>query len=89
MTIPSIDLNTMTARITASIDPERIIPFGSQARDEAHAESDVDLLIITREEYGPHNSRRRAMAKVWRLLADIPVSKDDRVVQHQRGATVA
>ncbi|MBF0611316.1 MAG: nucleotidyltransferase domain-containing protein, partial [Magnetococcales bacterium] len=46
------------------------------ARGDATPDSDVDLLIITREGYGLHNSRRQAMARLWRLLADVPIAKD-------------
>ncbi|MEO5327060.1 MAG: nucleotidyltransferase domain-containing protein [Magnetococcus sp. THC-1_WYH] len=66
----------MSARIVATVHPERIILFGSYARGDAHPDSDVDLLVITTETYGPHNSRRQAMARLWRLLADVPVAKD-------------
>ncbi|WP_130472208.1 nucleotidyltransferase domain-containing protein [Candidatus Magnetaquicoccus inordinatus] len=76
MTITETELTAMSARIAETFHPERIILFGSHARGEAQADSDIDLLIITRETYGPHNSRRKAMARVWRLLADIPVAKD-------------
>ncbi|MBF0422177.1 MAG: nucleotidyltransferase domain-containing protein, partial [Magnetococcales bacterium] len=59
MTLTDSDLTAMSARIAESVHPERIILFGSHARGEAQADSDIDLLIITRETYGPHNSRRR------------------------------
>lgn len=76
MTITDLDLVAMSRRIAREIQPERIILFGSRARGTAAPDADVDLLIITREDYGPHRSRRQAMARLWRLLADVPVSKD-------------
>ncbi|MBF0584060.1 MAG: nucleotidyltransferase domain-containing protein [Magnetococcales bacterium] len=76
VSITETELATMSARIAEAFHPERIILFGSHARGEAQADSDIDLLIITRETYGPHNSRRQAMVRVWRLLADMPVAKD-------------
>ncbi|MBF0311448.1 MAG: nucleotidyltransferase domain-containing protein [Magnetococcales bacterium] len=76
MTLNAADLALISARIAESVHPERIVLFGSHARGEARADSDVDLLIITRESYGLHNSRRQAMARLWRLLADLPVAKD-------------
>ncbi|MBF0419685.1 MAG: nucleotidyltransferase domain-containing protein [Magnetococcales bacterium] len=76
MTITAADLSTISARIVETIQPERIILFGSYARGDIHPDSDVDLLIITTETYGPHNSRRQVMARLWRLLADVPVAKD-------------
>lgn len=76
MSVTRTQLAEMCDRIAAAIRPERIILFGSHARGEATATSDVDLLVVTAEEYGPHHSRRQAMARLWRLLADVPVSKD-------------
>ena len=76
MTISQADLANMSARIAATIQPEKIILFGSHARGDAGPDSDVDLLVITNETYGPNNSRHKAMARLWRLLADIPASKD-------------
>lgn len=76
MTITNADLAAMSARIAETVHPERIILFGSHARGDADPDSDVDLLVITTETYGPHNSRRKAMARLWRLLADVPIAKD-------------
>jgi uncharacterized protein len=39
-------LNDIVRRIVASGDPISIVLFGSHARGEAHAGSDLDLLII-------------------------------------------
>ncbi|MBF0462214.1 MAG: nucleotidyltransferase domain-containing protein, partial [Magnetococcales bacterium] len=55
MTITEAKLTTMSGRIVETIHPERIILFGSHARGEAGPHSDVDLLVITTETYGPHN----------------------------------
>jgi uncharacterized protein len=33
-------------QIAAKFSPERVILFGSHARDEEHADSDVDVLVI-------------------------------------------
>ncbi len=76
MTLTETDLSAMVRTIVEAAQPERIILFGSHARGDAKPESDVDLLVITSETYGLHNSRRKAMIRLWRLLADLPVSKD-------------
>ena len=39
-------VDQMVRRIVERFDPERIILFGSLARDEARADSDVDLLVV-------------------------------------------
>jgi uncharacterized protein len=36
----------MTRRIVEKFDPLQVILFGSQARGDAHANSDVDLLVV-------------------------------------------
>jgi len=38
-----------TRRLVAAAQPRRIILFGSRARGDAHADSDVDLLVVERE----------------------------------------
>jgi len=43
---PRDKLPEITRRIVQTCDPEKIILFGSYARGTAHADSDVDLLII-------------------------------------------
>lgn len=45
-------LDRVTRSIVAQIDPLRIILFGSAARGEMNAHSDLDLLVI-KESFGP------------------------------------
>jgi uncharacterized protein len=83
------DLANMSTCITETIHPERIILFGSHARGEAEVGSDVDLLVITTETFDHHNSRRQALARLWRSLTkirvpvDIILSSVDEVAQWQ------
>ena len=87
MNTTDADLAAISARIAETIHPERIILFGSHARGNALADSDVDLLVITTETYGPHNSRRKVLTWLWRSLArirtpvDIVLSSVDEVAQ--------
>jgi uncharacterized protein len=46
-------------RLVQAAQPEQIILFGSGARDEAGEDSDVDLLVIESEPFGPERSRCR------------------------------
>lgn len=57
-------------------DPERIILFGSRARGEAEGGSDVDLLVVDSEPFGPRRSRREALARLYRSLQGMGVAKD-------------
>ncbi len=69
-------IEEMAQRIVREVDPERIILFGSWARGEANGESDVDLLVVQREPFGPDRSRRHEAARIWRCLAEFRVPKD-------------
>ena len=40
------DIQVFAERVAAEFHPERIILFGSYARDEATPDSDVDLLVV-------------------------------------------
>jgi predicted nucleotidyltransferase len=52
--------------------PLRVILFGSHARGEAGADSDIDLLVVLAE--AP--DKRRAAVEIRRALAAFPVPKD-------------
>ena len=63
-------------RVTGAIHPLRVILFGSAARGEMGAESDVDLLIVV-----PDGTRRRdASRRAFRALAGMGIAKDVIVV---------
>jgi len=69
-------LRQMVDIIVHEADPEAIILFGSRARGDAGADSDVDLLIIERDPFGSGRSRIREAARLYQALGDMPVSKD-------------
>ena len=77
---PSADINPMLQSLVASIveaaDPEQVILFGSHARGEARGDSDVDLLIIETEGFGPHRSRAQEIGRLYRKLAGSGIAKD-------------
>jgi len=70
------DLIRMTTVIVREADPEVVILFGSHARGEARADSDVDLVIIEREPFGAQRSRRRERARLYLALRTLAVPKD-------------
>ena len=46
--ITTAQIRALSRRIAAQFNPDRIILFGSRARGRAHADSDVDLLVVMR-----------------------------------------
>ncbi|WP_088429728.1 nucleotidyltransferase domain-containing protein [Halomicronema hongdechloris] len=65
-------LNVMINRIVERFQPLKIILFGSYARGEATADSDIDLLVVM----PTVTSKRRKAVEIGQVLADLPVSKD-------------
>lgn len=69
-------LEHLTEKLVEAAEPRRIILFGSYARGEAAPQSDLDLLVIEDEPFGPGRSRRKEAARLSRLLADLPIPQD-------------
>ena len=63
---------TAIEAIVAAVDPARILLFGSQARGDARAESDVDLLVVFEQPV----DKREVRVRVGRALAQMPFGKD-------------
>jgi uncharacterized protein len=73
----TLQIAEMVQRIVKHCDPDQIILFGSQARGTAHADSDVDLLVVMPVQ----GSKRAKQVELRCLLHDIYVSKDIIVVR--------
>jgi uncharacterized protein len=72
-------MKTIVDRIVKRFGPEKIILFGSQARGDAEAGSDIDLLVVM-----PVKGSRRAKAvEIGVALHDIQTAKDVIVVTPQ------
>jgi uncharacterized protein len=69
-------LQSMVETIVREVDPETIILFGSRARGDARADSDVDLLIVERDPFGPGRSRVGEATRLYMALRHVPVSAD-------------
>ncbi|MBF0183213.1 MAG: nucleotidyltransferase domain-containing protein [Magnetococcales bacterium] len=76
MTTTETHLSAMVSAIIATAQPERIILFGSRARGDAEADSDVDLLVIEAEPFGLHRSRFQEIARLERAMGSIPLATD-------------
>jgi len=73
-------LEEITRRIVARVRPERILLFGSAAREAMTPDSDIDLLVLERE---VENARAEAM-RIHAMLAGIPASVDVIVMSVER-----
>ena len=69
-------IDEMVRRIVASFSPERVILFGSHARGEAGADSDVDLLVVL----GGPLKRRETRLAIRTALHGMGTAKDIVVV---------
>ncbi len=68
-------METIISRIVKIAQPEKIIVFGSTARDDRHPSSDLDLLVI---KSGAH--RRKLAQKIYMNLFGIGQAVDIIVV---------
>ncbi|MHB8767347.1 MAG: nucleotidyltransferase domain-containing protein [Deferrisomatales bacterium] len=73
-------LGPMVRAIVEEVDPAQVILFGSRARQEHGAASDVDLLVVEDQAFGPGRSRRAEATRLYRRLAGSKVAKDIVVV---------
>ena len=72
MLIDQKSIQDLADRIAAEFRLERIILFGSGARNEANAQSDIDLLVVMPD--GTH--RRRTSQTLYRRIRGIGVPFD-------------
>jgi len=70
--VPGETLSRVIAALREAADPERIILFGSHARGEAAAESDLDLLVVERG----RPDVVREMVRLRRALSFLDVTVD-------------
>lgn len=59
-------------RLVAAFRPLQIILFGSRARGDARADSDIDLLVVL----PAVGDKRQTLVAMLRLLSDLPVPVD-------------
>ncbi|MCX6641571.1 MAG: nucleotidyltransferase domain-containing protein [bacterium] len=69
-------IDQMVAKISAKFDPEKIILFGSYARGDQTADSDVDLLVIM----SFVESHYQKIAEIYGELGAMGISKDILVI---------
>ena len=68
--------------IVRDADPDQVILFGSRARGDQREESDLDLVVIEAEPFGPNRSRHQEMVRLNRAIAKFLVPTDILVYSH-------
>ena len=69
-------LERMVTAIVDEVDPEQVILFGSRARGDAGTHSDVDLVVVEAEPFGPGRDRRAEAVRLWRALTGFEIATD-------------
>lgn len=69
-------LSDMVQAIVREVDPERIYLFGSRARGDARADSDMDLLIVESGPFSTDHNRWQEIKRVRRALSPFRIPKD-------------
>ena len=62
--------------IVQQVNPQAVILFGSHARGDARADSDVDLMVIGQEPFSAQRSRRAEYARLSKALREFPSALD-------------
>ena len=62
-------LDRIVKVIVKEADPEQIILFGSCARGDSTASSDIDLVVVEAAPFGKDRDRRAETARLYRALA--------------------
>jgi len=70
------DITGMVDAIVRAEAPQAVILFGSMARGEQGPDSDVDLLVVTKQPFGPDNNRYETLKRLNYLLAPYVFPKD-------------
>lgn len=66
----------MVEAIVNEVDPEKVVLFGSRGRRAATERSDVDLLVIEAEPFGPERSRHSELVRLYGALSAFVVPAD-------------
>ncbi len=70
-------MQEIVRRIVCQANPQRVILFGSRARRDARPESDLDLLVVTKDA----RPRAARASELYGVLSDIPIAMDILVYQ--------
>ena len=76
-------LGEMVQAIVNEVDPEQVILFGSRARGDERENSDIDLIVLEAEPFGPERSRHKELVRLYHALAKFHVPADVLVFSHE------
>lgn len=76
-------LNRMVRAIVDEVDPEQVILFGSRARGDQRENSDIDLIVLEAEPFGPQRSRHKELVRLYCAVAGFHVPADVLVYSHE------
>jgi predicted nucleotidyltransferase len=71
-----IEYSEIVKTILKEVEAEKVILFGSRARGDNRPESDLDLLIIQKNDFSKSKSRWNETIKIRKALKNYMVSKD-------------
>ena len=63
--VTDVLVDCMVQAIVDEVDPEQIILFGSRGRGDEREISDVDLIVVEAEPFGPERSRHRELVRLY------------------------
>ncbi len=69
-------IDQMVQAIVGETDPEMVILFGSRARGDFRVHSDVDLIVVEAEPFGPQRSRHKEMLRLRQVVRPFAVPVD-------------
>jgi predicted nucleotidyltransferase len=72
LSVADSNLVEIVKRLSAAIDPDRLVLFGSRARGDSRPDSDFDLLVIKDSSEKPH----RRTIPAYRALSGLVVPTD-------------
>ena len=69
-------IDRMVQTVVDEVHPDQVILFGSRARGDEHADSDIDLIVVEAEPFGASRSRHAELSRLYRALAGFHVAAD-------------
>ena len=69
-------LDDMAQAIVDAVEPEKVILFGSRVNGTPAPDSDVDLVVIEAESFGPGRGRRAELRRIRQALRPFKIPKD-------------